>query len=178
MLQEGGKSHQTLGGGERCRVRDGPRFGEGAEEQELGHPAAPWELLGRFPEPRLTSTGQLDHNSPALLLGTRNTGKLLPNGAKRNRALSPPKTNAVLPKQRASMGSGTACLMSQQGWLCKGAASSGHGSSQACFSSPIFPIHPGLLPVHLPYRCLPFFQKLRGYKRHACYRNRRFTAIH
>lgn len=91
MLQEGGKSHQTLGGAERCRVRDGPRFGEGAEEQELGHPAAPWELLGRFPEPRLTSTGQLDHNSPALLLGTRNTGKLLPNGAKRNRALSPPK---------------------------------------------------------------------------------------
>lgn len=80
------------GRGERCRLRDGPRFGEGAEEQELDHPAAPQELLGRFPEPRLTSTGQLDHNSPALLLGTRDTGKLLlPNGAKRNRALSPPK---------------------------------------------------------------------------------------
>lgn len=87
MLQEGGKSHQTLVGGKDVGSVMAPDLGKVQRSRSW----ATLLLPGRFPEPRLTSTGQLDHNSPALLLGTRNTGKLWPNGAKRNRALSPPK---------------------------------------------------------------------------------------
>lgn len=56
---------------------------QGAEGQELGHPAAG----RRFPEPRLTSTGQPDHHSPAHLLRTQEP---VSPRANRNRALSPP----------------------------------------------------------------------------------------
>lgn len=93
MSQEGGESHQTLGGGKGASS-------EMAQAGAGGRGAGATLLLpGRFPEPRLTSTGQLDHNSPVLLHSTRkNISKLCKRGP------SPTKTSPAVPKQWAPLG--------------------------------------------------------------------------